>query len=181
MLTICDYLSLSVKECKRLGFFRPGYLVKGSVKWQISGEDVVAITFATDMRGEVPLAVAEYTYKGANIREEIELRFCPSNMVTGSGYYVFVCPRTGEPCRRLYFVKGRFICRSAFRPRYPAQVEGPHTRRKNAAFNAFAIMTDCKDARREPGRKMIYRGKPTRYAKRIEARERRAYRLFAER
>lgn len=179
MVIISDYLFLSVKDCKRLGFFKPGTRKRGTIKWQSCGEVVAAISFKTDLRGEVPLAVAEYSYQGAAVRQEIALRFYPSNLVEGAGFYRFLCPETGVACDSLYLVEGRFISRQAFRPLYPSQAVGVAARRESAPLDAFAALAAVRDMKEAPHRKRVYQGKPTRYARKVEMLERRAHRYLA--
>ena len=180
MATIQDYIRLSVKDCKRLGYFKEKHYCKGSVKWTQRGNVVASICFVTDLRGVVPYAVLGYDYKGETVRTEITLRFKPSNLNNGTGFYYFVCPVTGLSCRNLYLVDGRFVSRQAFRPLYPKQVEGERARKKNAALNTLRALGEYHDLLNEKNRRLTYNGKATPYGRKVEKYERIAARLLGE-
>ena len=165
-----DYLCLSVTACKRLGYFVPQARTSGVVRWtrdrEGKTEEYASIQFETNLTGAVPYAVLTYNYKGTPVRTEITLRFRPSNLKHGTGYYYFVCPVTGLSCRKLYLVNGRFVGRLAFRPLYSQQAES-HTQRGLSVYTLRALGV-YEEMRNKPYRRLTYRGKLTPYGRKVE-------------
>lgn len=165
-----DYLSLSVTACKRLGYFTPQAKTSGVVRWtrERDGktEVLASVGLETNLTGTVPYAVLTYNYKGTPVRTELTLRFRPSNLKAGTGFYYFVCPVTGLSCRKLYLFNGRFVGRMAFRPLYPQQVES-HKQRDLSTYTLLALGA-YEDMLSKPYRRLTYRGKPTPYGRKVE-------------
>jgi len=151
--TIEQYICLSVTDCKRLGFFKPG-------------------TVAT---GTVPYAVLRYRYRDENVDTTLTLRYKGSNLNNGTGYYYFVCPVTGLSCRKLYLVNGRFVSRAAFRPLYRKQTES--RTRRSGGLALLDALADLEALEGEKYRRFTYRGKLTPYGKKCERIARRASNL----
>jgi hypothetical protein len=167
MATVIDnYLRLSVTACKKLGYFTPKAKATGVVTWTQGNEVVASVGFETNLTGAVPYAVLTYRYKGEPVRTELTLRFRPSNLKEGTGYYYFVCPVTGLSCRNLYLVEGKFVGRVAFRPLYRTQAERIGTRNGSLAF--LRALGQYEDMLNAPYRRLTYRGKPTPYGRKVE-------------
>lgn len=171
--TIQDYLRLSVTDCKRMGYFYPQSQANGVVTWTQGKQVIASIRMQTNTAGVVPYAVLTYTYKGQPVRIELTLRFAPSNLNNGTGYYYFVCPVTGLSCRNLYLVDGKFVSRSAFRPLYGSQVE----RRRNCGLAYLCALADYEKMLDAPYRRLTYRGKPTPWGRKVMRMEERANRF----
>lgn len=163
--TIEDYIRLTVKDCKRLGFFTPRADTSGVVRWTQGANVVASIGFETHLSGVVPYAVLTYNYKGTPVRTELTLRFKPSNLKSETGYYYFVCPVTGLSCRNLYLVNGRFVSRTAFRPLYRIQAES-HPRRGDS-LHFLREIAKYEDMTTEKYRRLTYKGKPTPYGRKV--------------
>lgn len=161
---------LSVTACKRLGYFTPQATASGVVRWtrERDGEtvEIASIRLETHLTGTIPYAVLTYNYKGTPVRTEITLRFRPSNLKAGTGYYYFVCPVTGLSCRKLYLVNGRFVGRMAFRPLYPQQAES-HKQRDLSTYTLLALGV-YEDLLNKPYRRLTYRGRLTPYGRKVE-------------
>lgn len=168
--TINDYLRLSVTDCKRMGYFGTNTVASGVVNWTQRGEVVASISLLTNTAGIVPFAVLSYTYKGEPVRIELTLRFRPSNLNNGTGYYYFVCPVTGLSCRNLYLVNGKFVSRPAFRPLYSSQAE----RRRNDGLAYLCALADYEKMLDAKYRRLTYRGKPTPWGRKVMRMEERA-------
>jgi len=177
--TIEDYIRLTVKDCKRLGFFVPNTVTMGTVKWTQGGNLVASVGFNTNLTGTIPYAVLNYTYKGVPIRTELTLRFHPSNLKDGTGYYYFVCPVTGLSCRNLYLVNGRFVSRTAFRPLYRVQAE-TRTPKSNGSLAALLALNKYEDLATAKYRRLTYRGKPTPYGRKVEKYANRAGAIYEQ-
>lgn len=176
-----DYLILSVTACKRLGYFIPKAKASGVVRWTRERDgntvEIASIQFETNLTGTVPYAVLTYNYKGTPVRTEITLRFRPSNLNNGTGYYYFVCPVTGLSCRNLYLVNGKFVSRVAFRPLYKTQAERVSSR--NGSFAFLRAFGDYEDLLHAKYRRLTYRGRPTPYGRRVERMEKRYQDIYS--
>ena len=163
-------MCLSVTACKRLGYFTPQAKTSGVVRWTRNRdgktEEIASIRLETNLTGAVPYAVLTYNYKGTPVRSELTLRFRPSNLKHGTGYYYFVCPVTGLSCRKLYLVNGRFVGRMAFRPLYSQQAE-TRTQRALSTYTLRALGA-YEDMLNKPYRRLTYRGKQTPYGRKVE-------------
>lgn len=161
---IDNYIRLTVKDCKRLGYFVPKAKAAGVVRWAQGTEEIASIRFGTNLTGAVPYAVFDYAYKGTPVHTEVTLRFHASNLNGETGYYYFVCPVTGLSCRNLYLVEGRFVSRAAFRPLYRTQAE---TKRPLSVrtYDALLKYEQLAEARY---RRLTYKGNTTPYGRKVE-------------
>lgn len=164
--TIDQYLTLSVADLKRLGYLKPRALMGGRVSWKRGGTVTASISVTTDTRA-IPICYFNYRYDGEPKQDIIRLMFKHSNLNPegNAGYYYFVCPVTGDCCRKLYNVGGRFVGRSAFKAIYPTQAASHKQRKSLSWFSALAQLDELQQSRY---RKDFYRGKPTRYRLRWE-------------
>lgn len=163
--TIEDYLTLSVADLRRLGYLTKNELKGGRVFWKIGDAVTAQIDITTDTRA-VPMCYLSYVFRGETKQETIRLMWKHSNLDPDGehGYYYFVCPVSGECCRKLYHVGGRFVGRAAFRPLYPIQVK---SRKQRATSRLWDFVIEI-EGLRKPYRKEYYRGKPTPYRLRWE-------------
>ena len=168
--TIEHYLCLSVRDCKRMGYFAPQAVTNGVVSWTQRGAVVASVLLQTNTAGTVPYAVLNYTYQGKPVHAEITLRFHPSNLDNDTGYYYFVCPVTGLSCRNLYLVDGQFISRPAFRPLYGSQAQ----RRRRDGLAYLCALADYEKLLDAKYRRLTYRGKLTPWGRKVEKAEQRA-------
>lgn len=166
-VTIENYIRLSVTDCKRLGYFVPQAETSGVVRWTQGGNVVASVRFSTNLKGAVPYAVLNYTYKGEPVHTELTLRFHPSNLKGETGYYYFVCPVTGLSCRNLYLVEGRFVSRTAFRPLYRKQAETKIGKR-NSSLAALVAIGKYEQLATAKYRRLTYRGNLTPYGRKVE-------------
>ena len=164
--TIDQYLTLSVTDLKRLGFLKPRELKSGRVSWYRGGEEIASIHVTTDTRA-LPMCYLSYSHDGEPVQEILRLMFKHSNLDPEGehGYYYFVCPSTGECCRKLYAVNGRFVGRAAFSPLYPQQAQ---SRKQRTETGWLDVLLKLDELQQTHHRKEFYRGKPTPYRKRWE-------------
>ena len=164
-ILIDDYLRITVKDCKRMGYLTPNNHVSGTVKWTQGNKVIASVGLTTNLTGTVPYAVLNYTYKGTPVNVTLTLRYKPSNLKEGTGFYYFVCPVTGLSCRNLYLVNGRFVSRTAFRPLYRQQAERIHARNGSLAY--LRALSDYEDLINAPYRRLTYKGKLTPYGRKV--------------
>ena len=166
-MTINDFISLSVTDCKRLGHFRPNAKTSGVIKFTRGGSCIASIGFATDTTQTVPVALFSYTHNGTPWDYFVTLRFTPSNLNNGTGYYLFVCPVTGRSCRKLYLIGGRFVSRFALgKILYESQTKS-RREKTGGIFRHLADIAALDNLETQPYRKPAYRGKLTRYGQKI--------------
>lgn len=163
--TIEDYLRLTVGDLRRAGYLKANGTFEGVLRWTRRGEQVAATNLRVHISTDVAYMALAYDYKGATVNTEITLRFKPSNLNNGAGYYYFVCPVTGLSCRNLYLYNGRFVSRAAFRPLYRKQTE-THSRRVGyiALIDTFAKYDELQA---QKYRRLTYRGKPTPWGRKV--------------
>lgn len=166
-MTIDRYLSLSVSDCKRLGFLRPNAICSGSIQWTRGGAVIASVGFGTLTTG-VPVARFSYEADGVQMAYDVALRWKRSNLNPDStdGYYYFVCPETGNLCRKLYLVGGRFVSRRAFHALYRCQTYSKKYREDTRAWRALMDADDLVFSQRY--RRETYRGKPTPYGRKVD-------------
>ncbi len=168
MVTVIeDYLRLTVRDCKRMGYFTPKASTHGVVRWTQGAEVVASVSFETNLTGTVPFAVLSYRYKGEQVTTNLTLRFKPSNLKAGTGFYYFVCPVTGLSCRNLYLVNGKFVSRTAFRPLYRKQAE-TRIGKNNGSLACLRAFADYEDVVSQKYRRLTYRGKLTPYGRKVQ-------------
>lgn len=166
-MTIDDYLSISVAELKRMGYFAPATTRSGVVSWKRGGNVIASVGLATKTTG-VPVARFSYEVNGKPQAYDVALRWKRSNLnpTTEYGYYYFVCPVTGALCRKLYLVDGRFIGRKAFKPLYEAQTQSHKARRTGRTWRYLLKLEDMVYLQRY--RRETYNGRLTPYGRKVE-------------
>lgn len=177
--TIEDYIRLTVRDCKRLGFFVPNSDNAGVIRWTQGKQLVASVSFRTNLSASVPYAALNYSYKGTPVNTDITLRFKPSNLKGETGYYYFVCPVTGLSCRNLYLVNGRFVSRTAFRPLYKIQAE-TKVGKNNGSLAALRALTKYEDMATAKYRRLTYKGKLTPWGRKVEKMADRAGEIYEQ-
>lgn len=165
-MTIDRYLTLSIGDCKRLGFLRPGVTTVGRIEWKNDAGVIASVGFSTKTQG-VPVASFSYEHNGTPRAYDVALRWKRSNLNPGTehGYYYFVCPVTGSLCRKLYFVHGQFVGRKAFNALYEDQTFSKKQRRNRRAWRDLLAVDDLIS---RPYRRETYRGRLTPYGRKVE-------------
>lgn len=168
-MTIDKYITISVTDCKRLGYFKPNATCSGVLRWNnANGGLVASVGFATLTTG-VPVARIAYNYNGRDVETEIRLMWKRSNLRpdAANGYYYFVCPETGALCRKLYLVNGRFVGRKAVGALYPDQTK-THAQRRNPWANLYRTWAQLSEMEKDPHRRKTYNGQQTPFGRRFE-------------
>lgn len=168
-----EYRCLNLSDLKRLGFLEPvekGKARAGVVSWERNGNTTAQIQVAASVNDENGVIAVAYTYGDEQRAYKIQLEFVPSNLPTheNTGYYYFICPATGNRCRKLYMVNGYFVSRKAFKAPYFWQTLSASTRTFSDP-SARVLLPEL--IRQEMGnpkhRKKTYRGKPTPYGRKL--------------
>lgn len=166
---------ITVGDCKRIGLFRPGCKCLATGEWSRGdpGHQVLAATITADLSAN-PSVVISYRHEGREEKQTIGVCYRAANYGRERSVLYFVCPVTGRLCRNLYFVGGKFVSRFSFRGLYISQTITQSRRiswqERNAEKRLFALLEATR-------RRLSYNGKPTRYAKQLDAAEKRASEL----
>jgi len=180
--TIEDFRRFSVHDLKRLGMLRNGY--NGWLKWSDNEGGGSTIVLTVELSGDNPAVLLQYTmtHTGERVNDLVKLRFQKSNLPGHNrGFWVFVCPVTGNPCRMLYLDSGHFKSRKALPPGtiYKCQAYRGSLQNIARTFDYYDAIATLDGTLQKPYGKTSYRGKPTRTVKRLmrkEGRLERAYR-----
>lgn len=147
--------SISLRTLINSGFLKQGNR-SGTIWWSSNGVKTGSVGVSVNIfaSGEVGTMTLSYSHNGGEEREYYyELISRPSNLGPGRGrVWYFICPVTGNLCRKLYQENVNFVSRSAL----PGVL--------------YSLQADCKIMRlAEPdpgywpkGRKKTYKGKITR-------------------
>jgi len=167
--TVEDFRFFSVHDLKRLGMLRDRY--NGWMNWTENEKAVSSIGLSIHLSGAEPFMLLDYTltYIGEKIADTVKLRFLQSNLPNHTGgQWMFICPITGNPCKILYLHNGHFKSRKAL-PRgtiYKSQTHMVSFRTVVRALDYFEALVALNQTLRKPYAKELYRGEPTRTAKR---------------
>lgn len=170
MEKIEGFRRLSMHDLKRLGMLRDGF--NGSIYWTSGGEKVASIGLFVRLSGDAPTAVLHYTLTGTGekVADAVKLCHLKSNLPDRTGgYWMFVCPVTGRPCRMLYLHDGHFKSRKALPPGtvYECQTYTGYSQLISRALGYGDTVEALDEMLRKPYAKELYRGKPTRLTKRL--------------
>ncbi len=179
--TIEDYRRFSIHDLKRLGMLRDDF--NGSMNWTENGKPVSTIGLFVRLSGSTPTVILQYTITqtGEGVLDLVKLRYLKSNLPghTG-GYWMFVCPVTGNLCRVLYLHNGHFMSRKAL-PKgviYKCQTCTPGFRTIGRVFDYEDAVGKLYGILLKPYGKKFYRGKPTRIVTRLFNKERRCDKAY---
>lgn len=148
---------------------------KSVARWDANGKEVGAVNVAFyphTMRVRLFYTIFD---RRTGEREETEKWFCiasrPSNLGEGRGRrYYFVCPVTGRLAQKLYIVEGKAVTLHELRERGGVS----YWYQNKSHWERGCRWHDLKTGDvLKPYGKFTYRGKPTRYYKRVERAERR--------
>lgn len=165
--TIEGYRRFSIHDLKRLGMLRNGF--GGLLNWKQGGETLSSIRIQVVLSGTTPGLVLYYTFtnSGKSVLDTVKLHFQKSNLPGhNGGYWMFVCPVTGKPCRVLYLHQGHYIGRKAL-PKgtiYNCQTYTGCFQTIGRIFDTEETIKSLSEVLGRPYGKMYYRGKPTRKA-----------------
>lgn len=168
--SIEDYRSFSIHDLKRLGMLCNGF--GGILSWTQGKKTCSSLRIQVFLSDSKPGIVLYYTFanSGESVLDTVKLHFQESNLPghTG-GYWMFVCPVTGKPCRVLYLHNGHYVSRRAL-PKgviYKCQTFTGCFRIIGRIFNTEDTIESLYKSLLKPYRKKHYRGKPTRTAQRL--------------
>ena len=168
-LIIDRCLTVSIADLKRWGCLKPGNYRSGTVYWDRGGEREASVGYIISLSVEFEKAYIQfnYAYDGQPVQYRVPLIPVPANIGKGLVWF-FRCPFTGQRCKKLHLIEGRFMHRSAVRgAMYKRQTDSKRWRLVNRFFDMHDIQADVWDAVNKPYFKAEYRGKETRRFSRL--------------
>lgn len=169
-----DFRRFSIHDLKRLGMLYHGY--KGTLHWKEGEEVVSSIGVSIQLFNPDPFILLEYTIRDTKeeIKDWVHL-ICQESNLPGctEGYWMFICPVTGEPCKILYLDDGHFKSRKALPPGsiYKSQTQKGQWRMFSRVYDYSDAVAELDKEFMRPYRKFEYRGKPTRKMRRLMEKE----------
>ena len=160
--TLYDFCkTLSISDLKRWKYLKPNQIRSGTITFNsfYSGTSQVSIQVCTDL--ENPYTELNYTVNGTVINYRINFELLPSNL--GKGFvWFFICPRSGNRCRKLYFIGTHFYHRSAYSfGTYQTQTLGTKDKFLIRQFDKMTKANNAKSKLYSKNFKKHYNGKPT--------------------
>ena len=96
------------------GYLRNGYTIGGSIEWSWCGRPMGSAGLKVMTTGSTALLTLHYWLSGEEIEQQISMIAHPSNLGVGRGQvWYFICPHSGNKCRKLYRVGRYFYSRAA--------------------------------------------------------------------
>lgn len=168
-LIIDRCLTVSIGDLKRWGCLKPGNYRSGTVYWDRGGEREASVGYIVSLSVEFEQAYIQfnYAYDGQPVQYRVPIIPVPANIGKGLVWF-FRCPFTGQRCKKLHLIEGRFMHRSAVRgAMYKRQTDSKKWRLVNRFFDMSEVQADVWNAMQKPYFKAEYRGKETRRYSRL--------------
>lgn len=177
-LEIDRCLTVSIADLKRWGCMEKEVFRSGTVYWERGGERVASVGYTVCLNVDFGLTFLQFDYShdGQPVQYRVSLVSAPANIGKGLVWF-FRCPFTGQRCKKLHLIEGRFMHRSAVRgAMYKRQTESKKWRLVSRFFDMHDVHAEVWEAIRKPYFKMTYRGKETRRFVRLMRKDERAER-----
>lgn len=161
--------TVSIGNFRRWGALSPGRYQNGSIHWGEEGERQASVSYCAVIGREPGQAYIQfnYTYDGEPMQWRVSLLSMPANIGKGLVWF-FRCPITGQRCKKLHLIDGRFMHRSAVRgAMYKRQAESKKWRLVSRLFDLHDLRASVWDEIHKPNFKAEYRGKETRRCGRL--------------
>lgn len=129
--------TISLKQLKAKGYIREGEIKSGNLTWYIGDNKDGWISFTVNMACTIPCIELNYRANGCPVKYKIQIVSTPSNIRRGKIFY-FLCPVTGNRCRKLFLVGKRFLHRRAFIGCYYEQQT--FSKKNRSLFHSFQII-----------------------------------------
>jgi len=160
--TLYDFCkTLSISDLKRWKYLKPNKLKSGVITFNnyYSEAFKVSIQVCTDL--ENSYTELNYIIKGTVLNYRINFELLPSNL--GKGFvWFFICPRSGNRCRKLHFIDSHFYHRSAYNfGTYQTQTLGRKDKFLVRQFDKMTKAINAKGEIKSKNFKRYYNGKPT--------------------
>ncbi len=160
--TLYDFCkTLSISDLKRWKYFKPNKLISSTITFQNSNYEVFKVSILVCNEIGNPYLELDYTINGVFKIYRIYFELFPSNL--GKGFvWFFICPRSGNRCRKLYFIRDYFCHRSAYNfGTYQTQTLGTKDKFLIRQFDKMTKANNAKSKLYSKNFKKHYNGKPT--------------------
>jgi hypothetical protein len=153
---------ISISDLKKLKYLKPNCIVTGAVNWTKSGSIGISVTLSN----KVNKVIFDYKCNDTKYKYDVELISLTSNLGKGKVWY-FLCPFTGERCRKLHLMDERFMHRSALPSgMYSKQTQSKKWRQMERIYGCYFDSDNLYSELYSKHFKKYYNGKPTkRYLK----------------
>lgn len=168
-LEIDRCLTVSIADLKRWGCMEKEVFRSGTVYWERGGERVASVGYTVCLNIDFGLTFLQFDYShdGQPVQYRVPLVSAPANIGKGLVWF-FRCPFTGQRCKKLHLIEGRFMHRSAVRgAMYKRQTESKKWRYVSRFFDMYEIDAAVFEELQKPYFKQEYRGKETRRLARL--------------
>jgi hypothetical protein len=163
-------LHLSISFLKKYQYLIPGQSKRGTVSWtrgEGENKEITAQIGILVHLGKEPYLELYYKQNGKPISYRVRLFSVTSNIGKGVVWF-FVCPLTGNHCRKLYCVDDRFLHREAYQGcMYEKQTYSKRWRREKRIFDSMFTREDILSEIDKPYFRTEYSGKPTKRFQRM--------------
>lgn len=169
-----DCIRLSISDLIKKHYLTENRCFTIRYGWTSRGESTLSIKmdFNTKHVGYWTIYLS-YRYNGEDVEYPIYIDSVPSNLGKGNVLY-FICPNTQKRCRFLYFRKGYFAHREAFKGgMYKSQTKSKSRLKTDKAYEVVFTCNDVYDELCKKNLKTHYKNKPTkiylRLTKKVDA------------
>lgn len=159
--------TVSISKLKEFGYFKPDSFKSGRLIWSRRGEEIGSISISVDLR-QAPECYLSYTYnKEEQVSYTVNLTSVASNLGFGKIWY-FICPHTGNRCRKLYSAGKYFLHRDAYpHAMYECQTYSKRGRQIDKVCKIMHGSDNLYEELYSKHFKTHYAGKPTKRYKQI--------------
>jgi hypothetical protein len=177
--TVYESFRIELSYLIRKGFLKRGYTANGIfLTWHNNNqEQVCSLSMQTSWGNSPELRYIQLIYtftskeRGESKKHDYKIYFTevPSNIGKGSIIY-FICPQTGRRCRILYRSYNSQIFKSRYAYKDYLYYDCQRSSKKERPMNCFFLLEDHieKLKKKNTGYKRVYRGQPTKAAKRLQ-------------
>ena len=164
-----DLIQLNISDLKKFGYLKKSLLVNTTINWSVNGKQTASMSLSLNTLSDDPFIFLSYQCDKQPFDYYVYLESNISNLGKGSIWY-FICPQTGNRCRKLYLHKGIFVHREAIAgAMYERQTKTKEWRYIEKVFGAYFNEDKCYREIESKHFKKYYKGKPTkRYLKLLE-------------
>lgn len=153
--------TISIAFLKTHKYLEPDGFKGGSIIWSRNGEQTGNISIKVNTYHENPYLELDYSFNKIPINYIVPLVSVPSNLGKGVVWF-FVCPITGNRCRKLYLVDRYFYHRSAVKGcMYEKQTQSKKSREFDKVLGGYFGIDKLYDHLYKKHFKKYYAGKST--------------------
>lgn len=162
-------LQIDIQKLKKAGYLKKDQHTGGVLSWSAGGHVTGEITFQVNTCFETYQMTLEYNFKKEPRCYSVSIVKRPSNLGKGEVLF-FLCPKTGQLCRKLFSIGGYFYHRNAFKgTMYESQAQSKKMRFFEKRFGALCDKEQIHKQVFSKHLKKTYRGKPTKKYLKLKA------------